>query len=350
MEKSVQTLTIVTRKSALALWQANFVKEALEKIHPGIQITVIGITTSGDKIVDESLSKIGGKGLFVKELEEVLLQNQADIAVHSMKDVPATLPDHLEIAAILKREDPRDVLLLKLPLSAHIPLKSDSDIIASNEVKAYYAPTLTSLNIKSKLKLLKPESIVGTSSLRREAQLHAMQSSLKTSFNVKTLRGNIDTRINKLESGEYDAIILAAAGVKRLGMTHKISGFFETKLMLPAIGQGALGIECRKDNDKIKKLIQALNHPKTAFCVMAERKMNALLGGSCQLPVAGLAEFELDKFFQLQGLVASPNGYSMIKAKAFRKGLNELNALEMGQEVAEKLLALGAQKIIDQIK
>jgi hydroxymethylbilane synthase len=301
-----KVLKIVTRKSMLALWQANFVKDKLQALYPDLKIILIGITTEGDKILDIPLTKIGGKGLFVKALEEQLLNHAADIAVHSLKDMPVTLPKGLAIGAILEREDPTDAFIsLNYPNIAALP----------------------------------PFATVGTSSLRRQSQLYALRSD----FTPKTLRGNIDTRLQKLENGDYDAILLATAGLKRLGLSNYITESLSAQKMLPAVGQGALGIECRSEDAEIRDLIMPLHHTSTAQCVLAERHMSTLLGGSCESPIAGLAVINNDGVLKLQGMVATPDGKIILKACALG---NPEAPLTVGKQVAEQLLAQGAQAII----
>lgn len=305
-----QTLRIVTRKSALALWQANFVKDKLQTLYPNLEITLISVTTEGDQILDIPLTKMGGKGLFVKALEEHLLNHTADIAVHSIKDMPAALPEGLTLTAILEREDPSDAFI------------------------SLQYPTLEALP---------PQATIGTSSLRRQAQLVALRHDLT----IKMLRGNIDTRLQKLDNNEYDAIILATAGLKRLGLAHRITQSFSTTdptiNMLPAVGQGALGIECRISDKKIQHLIMPLHHTPTAQCVLAERHMNALLGGNCQSPIAGLAIINNEGLLKLEGMVATPDGRTILKAQAIG---NPEAMLIVGKQVAEQLLEQGAQDII----
>jgi len=303
----MKILRIVSRKSALALWQANFVKAQLQHLNPNLSINILGITTEGDKDLENSLAKIGGKGLFVKALEEKLLRHEADIAVHSLKDMPVQLPEGLEIAAILKREDVRDALI-----------------------------SLTRVALKD----LPPQSNVGTSSLRRQSQLYALRNDLQP----KLLRGNIDTRLQKLDRGEYHAIILAVAGLNRLQLEHRIVEYLKPEIMLPAVGQGALCIECRSEDSEIKNLIAPLHHLPTAYCTLAERSMNTALGGSCQLPIAALATISPEGRLQLQGMVGTPDGRLLLKAQL--SGAPE-EMLTIGKKVAEQLLAKGAKSIID---
>ncbi|MCH6585127.1 MAG: hydroxymethylbilane synthase, partial [Proteobacteria bacterium] len=267
-------IVIATRKSALALWQANFIRHWLVELYPQSEIIILGMTTRDDQILDTSLSKIGGKGLFTKELEQSMADGRADIAVHSMKDVPMNIPTGYVLAAITEREDPRDAFV-------------------SNQ----YAS----------LDVLPTGSVVGTSSLRRKSQLGARFPHLQ----VQPLRGNVQTRLHKLDEGQYAAIILAAAGLKRLGLANRITTLLSPELSLPAVGQGALGIECLSDKSDLVKLMQPLHHLETAQCVEAERAMSRELGGSCQLPLGGYAEIKGKKLF-LRGFVASPDGTRMV--------------------------------------
>lgn len=298
-------LRIATRKSPLALWQAHFISAQLQSLYPHLTIEIIGMTTQGDRILNTQLAKVGGKGLFTKELEEALLSNKADIAVHSMKDVTIKLPTGFGIAAICQREDCEDAFIACKPLSFN---------------------TLAS------------QSKIGTASLRRQAQILALRNDLK----VEPLRGNITTRLKKLESGEFDALILAAAGIKRLGLAHYIQSTFSTNVFLPAIGQGALGIECLTANTTIWDMVAALDHLPTRLCVTAERAINQRLGGSCSTPIAGYAVIE-NNLLYVQGLVASPDGKILLKAS--QRG-NLQNATKLGHQVAEDLLAKGAGAIL----
>jgi hydroxymethylbilane synthase len=305
------SIRIVSRKSPLALWQAEFVKTQLQTFFPNLNFTVIGITTEGDKILNTPLHKVGGKGLFVKELEEALLHHQADIAVHSMKDVPANLPSGLTIAAILERADPRDAFI-------------------SNHFRHVLE--------------LPPNAIIGTSSLRRQSQLAAIRPDLRFEY----LRGNIGTRLHKLDNKAFDAIILAVAGLERLSLQHRITEYFQPSFMLPGIGQGALGIECRTDDAHTQTIAETLHHAPTGFCLEAERQMNALLGGSCQLPVAGLALYEdspdTASQLKLQGMVCSRDGRRILKTTVYG---DQEEARMIGEQAAEHLLNLGAKDIID---
>lgn len=304
-----QMLRIATRQSALALWQANFIKQQLEKKYPNLSVELLGMTTTGDKLSAGSLKKVGGKNLFVKELEQALLDHQADIAVHSMKDVPMDVTDGLTIAAITEREDPRDVLI-------------------SNKYK--------------NLAALPPSAVVGTSSLRRTCQLYSLRSDLT----IRELRGNVDTRIKRLDEQQYDAIVLAAAGLIRLGLQNRITEYLSSTVMLPAVGQGALGIECRSDDVSIIELIKPLNHSETHFCITAERSLNKQLNGGCQVPVAAHAVLINDKI-KLQGLVGKPEGSLILKAE--REDFIA-NAELLGLQVANDLLQQGAEKILREIK
>lgn len=298
-------IRIATRKSALALWQAEYVKARLEAAHPGLLVTLVPMVSRGDKLLDAPLAKIGGKGLFVKELETALLENEADIAVHSMKDVPMEFPEGLGLFCICEREDPRD---------------------------AFVSNTFASLEA------LPAGSVVGTSSLRRQAQLLAQRPDLKIHF----LRGNVNTRLAKLDAGEYDAIILAAAGLIRLGFEARISAFISAEDSLPAGGQGAVGIECRTADSDVHALLAALHHSDTADRVSAERALNKHLNGGCQVPIACYALLDGDELW-LRGLVGQPDGSLLLRAEARAP---RHNAEALGVQVAEALLAQGADQIL----
>ena len=298
-------IRIATRKSALALWQAEHVKARLEAAHPGLKVSLVPMVSKGDKLLDAPLAKIGGKGLFVKELETALLEDQADIAVHSMKDVPMDFPEGLGLFCICEREDPRD---------------------------AFVSNTYDSLDA------LPAGSVVGTSSLRRQAQLLARRPDLKIHF----LRGNVNTRLAKLDAGEYDAIILAAAGLIRLGFEDRIRASITVEHSLPAGGQGAVGIECRVGDAELQQLLAPLNHNETALRVTAERAMNKRLNGGCQVPIACYAILEGEQLW-LRGLVGEPDGSRLLRAE--QRGSAE-DAERLGIEVAEALLAQGAGDIL----
>jgi hydroxymethylbilane synthase len=298
-------IIIATRESALALWQANFIRAQLAKLYPQTESKILGMTTRGDQILDVSLSKIGGKGLFIKELEQALEDRRADIAVHSMKDVPMDMPAGYVLAAIAEREDPRDAFV-------------------SNQ----YAG----------LDELPPGSVVGTSSLRRESQLRARFPHLQ----VQPLRGNVQTRLRKLDEGQFAAIILAAAGLKRLGLAGRITALLSPEVSLPAVGQGALGIECRSDRTDLIKLMKPLHHLPTAQCVEAERAMSRALGGSCEVPLGGFAEIN-GGVLRLRGFVASQDGSSVISDEL--SGNPGAGAM-MGAQLARNLKARGAQEIL----
>ncbi len=301
-------IRIATRKSQLALWQAEYVSAQLQKYHADLTVELVTMSTQGDKILDTPLAKVGGKGLFVKELETALLENRADIAVHSMKDVPVELPDGLHLATICPREDPRDAFV-------------------SNAYKT--------------LDALPQGATVGTSSLRRQCQLSALRPDLK----IKDLRGNVNTRLRKLDDGDYDAIILASAGLIRLEMAERISEYIEPHISLPAIGQGAVGIECRVDDDRVHQLLKPLHDQKTAIRVTAERAMNYTLNGGCQVPIAGFAELNKDTLF-MRGLVGEPDGSKIISADIAGK---PEDAEELGVILAEDLLARGAGEILQRL-
>ncbi len=299
------SLRIATRQSALALWQAEYVKSRLELLYPDLSIELVKMVSRGDKLLDAPLAKIGGKGLFVKELEQALLEDRADIAVHSMKDVPMDFPQGLGLAVICEREDPRDAFV-------------------SNHYNA--------------LEDLPEGAVVGTSSLRRQCQILAQRPDLKIQF----LRGNVNTRLAKLDAGEYDAIILASAGLIRLNFQDRIRHSLAPELSLPAGGQGAVGIECRMADQEIIDLIKPLHHERTALCVLAERAMNKSLNGGCQVPIASFAELE-DGQLYLRGLVGQPDASTILRtsqrfpAKDFEQA---------GIAAAEHLLAQGAGEIL----
>ncbi|MEK1939188.1 MAG: hydroxymethylbilane synthase [Pseudomonas sp.] len=305
---SAREIRIATRKSALALWQAEFVKAALEAAHPGIVVSLVPMVSRGDKLLDSPLSKIGGKGLFVKELETALLENEADIAVHSMKDVPMDFPEGLGLYCICEREDPRDAFVS---------------------------------NIYESLAALPQGAIVGTSSLRRQTQLLAIRPDLQIRF----LRGNVNTRLAKLDAGEYDAIILAAAGLIRLGFADRIRSSISVIDSLPAGGQGAVGIECRSADADIHVLLDALHHRETALRVIAERALNKHLNGGCQVPIACYAELQGENLW-LRGLVGQPDGGLLLRAEA-TGSIKDPTALGVG--VAEDLLKQGAAAILQAV-
>jgi hydroxymethylbilane synthase len=302
---SSRTLVIASRASELALWQANHVRGRLLALHPDCRVDIVAMTTRGDRILDRSLAKIGGKGLFVKELETALADGRAQIAVHSMKDVPMTLPDGFAIGAILEREDARDAFVS----NAHADLAS-----------------------------LPPGACVGTSSLRREAQLRCRYPGLS----VRPVRGNVQSRLGKLDAGEFDALILAAAGLKRLGLAGRIREWLSIETSLPAPGQGALGVECLTTDPSTLQLIAPLQDPTSACAVAAERTVSRLLGGSCQVPLGAHAECE-GSSLKLRALVASPDGSRVIRAEAVGS-VGEPEAV--GAEVAAALRARGADALL----
>ncbi len=305
---TIKTLTIASRESALALWQSEHIKARLEALYPELTVHILGMTTQGDKILDVPLAKIGGKGLFVKELETALINGQADIAVHSMKDVPMEFPEGLELAVICERENPFDAF-----------------------VSNHYAS----------IDELPKGAIVGTSSLRRHSQLVAHRPDLS----IKSLRGNVNTRLSKLDAGEFDAIILAASGLIRLGFQARIKSVLDASQSLPAVGQGALGIECRSQDDAIKRLLAPLQHSESELCVKAERAMNHYLHGGCQVPIAGYATLK-GETLTLRGLVASLDGKQLITTEQSE----HVNKAEMlGQNVAKDLLSKGAGPLLEAI-
>ncbi|MDG0798293.1 hydroxymethylbilane synthase [Pectobacterium punjabense] len=301
-------IRIATRQSPLALWQARYVQQCLNHLYPDLQVELVPMVTRGDIILDTPLAKVGGKGLFVKELELALLEGRADIAVHSMKDVPVEFPDGLGLTTICERDDPRDAFV-------------------SNHYDS--------------LDQLPEGSCVGTSSLRRQCQLRARRPDLV----IRDLRGNVGTRLSKLDNGEYDAIILAVAGLKRLGLEERIRSALSPEESLPAVGQGAIGIECRLDDDRIRQLLTPLNHTETAARVLAERAMNVRLEGGCQVPIGSYAELEGDTLW-LRALVGAPDGSQMIVGE--RKG-SIVDAEKIGIALAEELLAKGASAILQAV-
>lgn len=300
-----QIIRIATRKSPLALWQAEYVRANLEQAHPGLSVELLTMTTQGDRILDSPLAKIGGKGLFVKELENSLLDKTADIAVHSMKDVPVELPAGLHLPIICEREDPTDAFV-------------------SNDFAS--------------LDDLPQGAIVGTSSLRRQCQIKLKRPDLV----IKDLRGNVGSRLKKLDNGDYAAIILASAGLIRLKLNERIRDRIDTNILLPAIGQGAVGIECRENDDETFALLAPLNHRETQIRIRAERAMNHKLEGGCQVPIAGYSELTDNRLF-LRGLVGEPDGSVLLRSEA--SGAEE-DAEAIGISVAEELLAQGADKIL----
>jgi hydroxymethylbilane synthase len=303
------SLRIATRKSPLAMWQANYIRDSIIYHNPQVEVELLALLTKADKLLATPLNKIGGKALFVKELEMAILEHQADIAVHSIKDLPGELPDGLILTAICKREDPRDVLIC----SHH---------------KSFSA--------------LPSGSVIGTSSLRRSAQVLALRPDLK----ILPLRGNVGTRLEKLDEGEFDAIILAAAGLKRLELTHRITEYFSTDQILPAAGQGAIGIEGRHNDHQHFTLVNFLDHYVTRQEILAERAVTGQLGGSCQFPIAAHAQTEHEQL-KLKALVADPNGQTLIRTE--KMGPHEF-AEEIGFEAAEDLISQGALELLAKIQ
>jgi len=298
---------IATRQSRLALWQAEHVKQRLEKTHPGLAVELLPMTTRGDQLVDQRLDTVGGKGLFIKELETAMLDGRAELAVHSMKDVPADMPPGFEIAAILDREDPRDAFVS---------------------------------NKHAGLAELKPGAVLGTSSLRRAAQIKERHPGV----NLKLLRGNVETRLAKLDRGEYDAIVLAVAGLVRLGLASRIGERLAPDTSLPAPGQGAIGIECLSDRADVRSLVAPLAAPGTAACVRAERAVSLGLGGNCSLPLGAYAEYAQGKI-RLRALVAAEDGRRVVRAEATGEDPEAL-----GAAVVAQLRAAGAAQILASIE
>ncbi|GGD39068.1 MULTISPECIES: hydroxymethylbilane synthase [Franconibacter] len=303
-----KVLRIATRQSPLALWQAQYVKQRLEACHPGLEVELVPMVTRGDVILDTPLAKVGGKGLFVKELEMALLEKRADIAVHSMKDVPVEFPEGLGLTTICEREDPRDAFV-------------------SNRYKS--------------LDEMPAGSVVGTSSLRRQCQIAERRPDLV----IRSLRGNVGTRLSKLDNGDYDAIILAVAGLKRLQLDERITSSLPPEISLPAVGQGAVGIECRLDDTRTRELLAPLNHDETAIRVRAERAMNTRLEGGCQVPIGSYAELVNGELW-LRALVGAPDGSQMVRGE--RRGKPE-EAADLGVSLAEELLNNGARAILAEV-
>ena len=304
----MEKIKIATRNSPLALWQAEHVKEQLINVHPGLEVELVGMQTEGDRFLGAPLLAVGGKGLFIKELEQALLNREADIAVHSMKDVTIDLPDDLILPVIMQREDTHDVLI-------------------SNSYKT--------------IDELPEQGVLGTSSLRRKSKIMAPRLDLS----IKDLRGNVGTRLRKLDADEYDAILLAAAGIKRLGLAERISQSIPHTQLLPAIGQGAIGIECRDNDSDVYELIAPLNDDETSICVQTERAFSRRLFGGCQLPIAGQATL-IDEQINLHGLVARVDGSEVIKGQ--HKG-DRADIDDIGTALAESLLAQGADKILQEL-
>src|SRR4030042_2126868 len=324
--KKINKIHIGTRGSKLALWQAEWVKAEIQMIDPGIDVRLIKIKTTGDMILDVPLAQVGGKGLFVKEIEESILRNDVDIAVHSMKDVPTDFPVGLHLSAICEREDPRDAFISQIQ------------------------------NTKYKIqnfKGLPNRATLGTSSLRRSCQL----CHLRPDLDIVQLRGNLDTRLRKLDEGQFDAIILAAAGVKRLGLQNRITEILPFEVSLPAIGQGAIGIECRADDEIINKIVGSLDHEETSIAVRAERSFLRKLEGGCQVPIAAYARIEhraegkeqraqKDSLLVMDGLVGSIDGKRLVKGRI--EGRPE-DYESLGIRLAENLLSRGAHEILAEV-
>lgn len=308
-----RTIRIATRQSALAMWQAEYVQAELTRHFPNLTVELVPMVTQGDKILDTPLAKIGGKGLFIKELEVAMQAGQADLAVHSMKDVPMHFPDDFDLFAICPRENPLDAFV-------------------SNHYTSFAA--------------LPIGAVVGTSSLRRQAQLQAARPDIE----FRDCRGNVNTRLQKLDDGQYDAIILASAGLLRLGMPERIRQQIPATLSLPAVGQGAVGIECRCDDSELQTYLQALTCPQTNLRVRAERAMNTYLEGGCQVPIAGFAELD-GQILSMRGLVASADGKQVLTSSGTTElqgsqQAQQAQAVALGEQLAKDLLAQGAASIL----
>ncbi len=304
--KNKQKLIIATRQSPLALWQTEYVKAQLQQHHPDITVEILGKTTEGDRKKDVALNKIGGKNLFAKELQQLLISGQADIAVHSIKDLSVTQPKGLQLACVCKRADPRD---------AFLAIKHES------------------------LNALPNNAIIGTASPRRQCQLLALRPDLQ----IKLLRGNVGTRLAKLAAGEFDAILLAAAGLTRLKLEQQITEYLDPSLFIPAIGQGAIGIECREDNEEACNLLAPLNDTETAICIEAERAVNRILGGDCFTPIGAHATIEKNTL-TLNAMVGALDGSRVINAS---KSGKLAEATTLGSDVAETLLIDGAKELLN---
>lgn len=336
---TVESIVIATRESPLALWQANHIKDALMAAHPKCQVSLLGMTTKGDKILDKSLSKVGGKGLFVKELELALMDGRADIAVHSGKDVPMRVPEGMALQIVDQRADPRDALVL----SSSAEAKSGAKLLAS----------LDDLS-----NILPQGAVVGTSSLRRQCQIKAIRPDIV----IKDLRGNLNTRLRKLDEGEFDAIVLAVAGLERLGFKDRISATFSPDLLLPAVAQGALAIEYASDRAAVMDiLLQPLKNQESILCVAAERAFNLRLEGSCQTPLAGHVRLKSEggRFvLEMRALVGASDGAEILRSaqemsvEAASLSTDTLDAEilegaeQLGLSVAENLLAMGADRLL----
>ena len=305
---TIKTITIASRESPLAIWQAEHIKSKIEILYPDIKIKIKGFKTQGDKLLDQSLATIGGKGLFIKELEEALLGKKADIAVHSMKDIPMDIPDEFQLIAITERSDPRDAFV-----------SNDFDSLAE----------------------MPKGSIVGTSSLRRQSQIKAKYPNLI----IEPLRGNLQTRLNKLDKKQYGAIILAAAGLLRLGLEKRIKAYLGTEISIPSAGQGALGIEVLSGNEELNKLLKALNDIDTSRCVLAERIVSRSLAGSCTVPLGAYASISENNLI-IQGFVALPDGSKIIRAESMGE---KSEFYKIGKTLSQLLIDKGAKEILSKI-
>jgi hydroxymethylbilane synthase len=306
----IRELRIATRQSRLALWQAEYVADILRRAHPGIEIEVIPMSTRGDEVLDRSLAKIGGKGLFIKELEVAMLEDRADIAVHSMKDVPCDMPKGMMIGAVLQRADPGDALASAGGIDA--------------------------------LDALPENARVGTSSLRRQSQMRFIRPDLV----IEPVRGNVETRLRKLDEGDFHTVVLAAAGLKRLGLGERITGRLSYDECLPAVGQGAIGIECRTDKEEVRAALKAVEHENSRRCVDAERSFAATLEASCESPVAAYAEIRENELY-LRGMVANPEGTRLMRMEL--RG-SQSDGRRIGNDLARQLLANGAGELLEEIK
>jgi hydroxymethylbilane synthase len=306
----IQKIRIATRQSRLALWQTEYVADTLRRAHPDVEIEIVPMSTRGDEILDRSLTKVGGKGLFIKELEVAMMEDRADIAVHSMKDVPWDMPEGMRIGAVLQRADPGDAIVAK--------------------------------DGKDSLSALPRNAVVGTSSLRRQAQILAVRPDLE----VKPVRGNVETRLRKLDEGEFDAVILAAAGLKRLGLGGRITGRLQMEECLPAVGQGVIGIECRSGDEDILEALYSIEHGATRRCVNAERGFAEELQASCESPIAAYGEVRDSEIF-LRGVVATPDGGRVLRGST--RG-SPTDGISLGKELATELKMKGADELLEAVR
>jgi hydroxymethylbilane synthase len=332
-------LRIATRKSQLALWQAEHVASLLRREHPGLEVQLVPMTTKGDRIQDRSLAAIGGKGLFIKELETALEEGHADLAVHSMKDVPGELPEGLMIAAVLPRADARDALVTRTARRLE-DYARDAPVSSTSGLEDYARDAPVSST--SGLEELPRGARLGTSSLRRQAQVLAARPDLR----IEPLRGNVDTRLRRLDAGELDAIILACAGLLRLGLESRITARLDPRVLLPAVSQGIIGVECRSSDGRSRDVLRVLDDAATRTAMEAERAFARRLGGSCQSPIAAHARIDANRL-TLEGLVAEPDGSRLLRDSISGSASH---AQSLGEELAERALASGAGDLLQRLR